>query len=184
MSSWKSSLRGTEMTRALLTAASKAYMVKVGGQSRMASPGSRQHRMSRSINSSAPQPTCKIRQLCACVYFWSRLRMQSFRVLNHELVHLLHVAWRCLTAGASGENIRQLMRLTDNNNNGFTRGRPATVTSQIPHCIMKPPYDNLIAIHCGIELKAPAEYMHGYNRQPDDREDLKTSQWVIEAMRF
>ena len=50
------------MTRASLTSASKAYIVKVGGQSTMASPGSSTHRMSRSMSSSAPHPTCEAHQ--------------------------------------------------------------------------------------------------------------------------
>lgn len=54
----KPSRRGTVTTRAALTSASKTYIVKVGGQSTMASPGSNVQRINRSINSSAPQPTC------------------------------------------------------------------------------------------------------------------------------
>jgi len=47
------------MTDAPLTAASKAYIVKVGGESTILSPGSRQQRITRSISSSAPHPTCR-----------------------------------------------------------------------------------------------------------------------------
>ena len=54
----KPSRRGTVTTEAPLTAASKTYMVKVGGQSTILSPGSSTQRMSRSMSSSAPQPTC------------------------------------------------------------------------------------------------------------------------------
>jgi hypothetical protein len=50
------------MVRAAFTSASKAYMVKVGGQSTMLSPGSSVQRMSRSINSSAPQPAWQQQQ--------------------------------------------------------------------------------------------------------------------------
>mmetsp|Transcript_5450 Transcript_5450/g.14728 ORF Transcript_5450/g.14728 Transcript_5450/m.14728 type:complete len:227 (-) Transcript_5450:159-839(-) len=57
MSILKPSNLGTVMVRALFTSASKVYMVKVGGQSTMASPGSSTQRMRRSISSSAPQPT-------------------------------------------------------------------------------------------------------------------------------
>ena len=51
------SRRGTVTTPASLTAASNTYMVKVGGQSTITSPGSSTHRISRSMSSSAPQPT-------------------------------------------------------------------------------------------------------------------------------
>ena len=54
----KSARRGTVTTLASLTAASKAYIVNVGGVSTMQSPGSSTQRMSKSISSSAPQPTC------------------------------------------------------------------------------------------------------------------------------
>lgn len=54
----KPSRRGTAMTCASFTSASNTYMVNVGGQSTIESPGSKVQRMSRSINSSAPQPTC------------------------------------------------------------------------------------------------------------------------------
>jgi len=37
----------------------RTHIVKVGGQSTMASPGSSTQRMRRSISSSAPQPTCR-----------------------------------------------------------------------------------------------------------------------------
>ena len=58
-SSWKPFKRGTVTTCALLTLASKAYIVKVGGQSTIVSPGSKQHLMIKSMSSSAPHPTCR-----------------------------------------------------------------------------------------------------------------------------
>ena len=70
----KSARRGTVTTLASLTAASKAYMVNVGGVSTMQSPGSSTQRMSKSISSSAPQPTCRCSKAllrysdCTCVY--------------------------------------------------------------------------------------------------------------------
>lgn len=54
----KSSFLKTVITLASFTAASNLYMVKVGGQSIMLSPGSSTQRISKSISSSAPQPTC------------------------------------------------------------------------------------------------------------------------------
>jgi len=54
---------GTVTTSAAFTAASKTYIVKVGGQSTILSPGSRTQRINKSINSSAPQPTCGKRKL-------------------------------------------------------------------------------------------------------------------------
>jgi hypothetical protein len=55
----KSARRERDNTRAPLTAASKGYMPKVGGQLRTASPGSTNRRITRSISSSAPWPASR-----------------------------------------------------------------------------------------------------------------------------
>lgn len=66
--------RGTVTTSAAFTAASNLYMVKVGGQSTILSPGSSTHLINRSISSSAPQPTCTT----AFDYY-------SFRMINQSI---------------------------------------------------------------------------------------------------
>src|SRR5258706_7634724 len=59
ISSEKSALRGTSIQRAAFNSASKEYIPNVGGHERTQSPGSRKTRMSRSINSSAPEPASR-----------------------------------------------------------------------------------------------------------------------------
>uniref|UniRef100_A0A7C9AUS9 Uncharacterized protein n=1 Tax=Opuntia streptacantha TaxID=393608 RepID=A0A7C9AUS9_OPUST len=53
----KSAFLGTLRTTAPLTFASNSYIVNVGGQSTIFSPGSSTQRMIKSMSSSAPHPT-------------------------------------------------------------------------------------------------------------------------------